>query len=166
MISLFFKVSENELVKIDGDFSGHVGKDASGYDGIQSDFGYGVRNLEGVKIFEMGPALDMTVCNTQLSCSLDNVIIFKCRTCLNLVVTNDEYKKVELNDINYEVDDQFYDLGDMLSAGGGTGASTTSCVRAGWKKILGTSVSSMKRSRNRLSGVGNRLGVANIVDAL
>ena len=135
MISLFFKVSENELVMIDGDFNGHVGKDASGYDGIQSDFGYGVRNLEGEKILEMGSALDMTVCNAQLSCSLGNVIIFKCRTCLNAPVTNDEYKKVELNNIDYEVDDQVYYLGDMLSAGEVTGASTTSCVRAGWKNF-------------------------------
>lgn len=49
------------------DLNRYSGKDkyiASGYDGIHEGVGYGAECLEGEKILEMGPALDMTVCNT------------------------------------------------------------------------------------------------------
>ena len=63
LISLVSKVGRNELIMIGGDLNGHVGKNASGYDGIHGDFGYGVRNLEEKRMFEMRSALDTTVCN-------------------------------------------------------------------------------------------------------
>ena len=49
---------------------------------------------------------------------------------MNPPVTNNEDKKVELDNFHYEVSDQFCHLGDMLSAGGGTEASTISCARS------------------------------------
>ena len=58
------------------------------------------------------------------------MVNFKCRTCMNPPVTNNEDKKVELDNFHYEVSDQFCHLGDMLSAGGGTEASTISCARS------------------------------------
>ena len=64
LISLISKVSQNELVMIVGDLKELVRKDARGYNKIHRGFGYGVRNLEGERILEMGSALDMTVCNT------------------------------------------------------------------------------------------------------
>ena len=64
LISLAAKVDDKELLIIGGDLNGHVGKNADGYKGIHGGFGYGVRNMEGERILEMGAALDMTVCNT------------------------------------------------------------------------------------------------------
>ena len=55
-----------------------------------------------------------------LSNSLDNVVSFKCRTCLNPPVTNDDDKKVEIDNVDYEVTDQLWYLGDIIIAGGGT----------------------------------------------
>ena len=64
LISLVSKVGENDMLVIGGDFNGHVGKEANGYQGIHGGFGYGARNVEGERILEMGAALDMVVCNT------------------------------------------------------------------------------------------------------
>ena len=58
MISLVSKVGETELVILEGDLNGHVGKDGNGYDVIQGGFEYGVRNLEGERILKMGSTLD------------------------------------------------------------------------------------------------------------
>ena len=38
-----------------------------------------------------------------VSDSLDNVVNFKCRTCLNPPVTNDEDKKFKLDSVDYEI---------------------------------------------------------------
>ena len=42
-----------------------------------------------------------------MSSSLDNMVNFKCRTCLNSPVTSDKDKKNELDNVDYEVFDQF-----------------------------------------------------------
>lgn len=49
---------------IGGDLNGHFEKDMSGYGVIYGVLGYGIRNLEGERIFEMRSALNMIVCNT------------------------------------------------------------------------------------------------------
>ena len=63
MVTFVSKVGENELVILGGDLSGHVSKDVNGYDGIHRGFGYGVGNLNGERILEIGSALDMVVSN-------------------------------------------------------------------------------------------------------
>lgn len=52
MISRVSKVGENEQVIL-SDLNRHVGKDANGYNGIHGGFGYGVRNLERERTYEM-----------------------------------------------------------------------------------------------------------------
>ena len=58
----------SELVKMSWswlvDLNKHFGKDVSGYDGIHGGLGYGIRNLERVRILEEASFLNMTVCNT------------------------------------------------------------------------------------------------------
>ena len=70
---------------------------------------------------------------SRLSGSLDNVVNLKSRTCLNPPFTNDEDKKVELDNVNYEEVDQFCYLSDMLSTGGGAEARSISRVVSRWK---------------------------------
>ena len=67
---------------------------------------------------------------------LDNVFNFKCRTCLNPTVANDDYKKVQFRNIEYKVVDLLCYLGDMLSACGGAEGSSVSHIRSGWKKLI------------------------------
>ena len=64
VIQLVAKINENNMVIIGGDLNGHVGREANGYEGVHGGYGYGIRNLEGERILEMGTALDMVVCNT------------------------------------------------------------------------------------------------------
>ena len=66
---------------------------------------------------------------------LDNVVDFKCRTCLSPTVANDDDKKIRLGNVECEVVDQFCYLGDMLDVCGGAEASSISCIRSGWKKF-------------------------------
>ena len=56
-------ISEREVV-IGWDLNGHVGALAEGYEGVHGGSGFGVRNIEGVRILELGDAFDMVVYNT------------------------------------------------------------------------------------------------------
>ena len=57
------KVSGETLV-ICGDFNGHVGKVANGYEGVHGGHGYGLRNTKGERILEFVVAHDLVVANT------------------------------------------------------------------------------------------------------
>ena len=62
-------------------------------------------------------------------------INFKCKACLDPRVSDVDYKAVELDGNNYKVVNQFYYLGDMISAGGGAEASIIAHVRSGWNSF-------------------------------
>ena len=51
-----------------------------------------------------------------LSNSLDNVVNLKCKICLNPPVTDNEDKKVEFDNVDYEIIDQFCYIGNMLNS--------------------------------------------------
>ena len=62
LIQLVAKINENDMVIIWGDLNGHVDREANVYEGVHRGCGYGVRNVEGERILEMGSALDLVVC--------------------------------------------------------------------------------------------------------
>ena len=64
--------------------------------------------------------------------NLDNVVNFKCRTCLKAPLTNNENKSLELNNLDYEAVDQFCYLNETLSPDGG---ASVSLVRSDWTKF-------------------------------
>ena len=83
-----------------------------------------------------------TLCNhwvhkrcSGLKSKLASVINFKCKACLDPQVSDVDYKAVKLVGNKYEVVNQFFYLGDMISAGGGAEASTIARVRSGWKNF-------------------------------
>ena len=83
-----------------------------------------------------------TLCNhwvhkrcSGLKSKLASAINFKCKTCLDPQVSDEDYKAVELDGNKYEVVNQFCYLGDMISAGGGAEASTITPVKSGWKSF-------------------------------
>ena len=57
-------------------------------------------------------------CCSRMKGRLENVVNFKCRSCLNPSVAYDDDKKVRLGNIKYEVVDQFCYLCDILGARG------------------------------------------------
>ena len=46
------EISKDEKVVICGDFNGHVGKDADGFEGVHGGYSFGVRNVEGEMLLE------------------------------------------------------------------------------------------------------------------
>ena len=83
-----------------------------------------------------------TLCNhwvhkrcSGLKSNLASAINFKCKVCLGPQVSDNDYKAVELDGNKYEVVNQFFYLGNMISAGGGAEASTIARVRSGWKSF-------------------------------
>lgn len=77
LISLISKISDDELIIIGGDLNGHVGKVANGYEEVHGGYGYGIRNIEGERILEMGSALDMVVCNTLFKKRESRLVTYK-----------------------------------------------------------------------------------------
>ena len=55
------KVSAAETLVICGNFNGHVGKVANGYEGVHGGHGYGLRNTEGERILEFAVAHNLVV---------------------------------------------------------------------------------------------------------
>ena len=53
------------MVVLGGDLNGHVGRESDGYEGVDGLFGYGIRNMEGETILELGDSMDMIVHGTQ-----------------------------------------------------------------------------------------------------
>ena len=58
------EISRDERVVICGDFNGHVGKDADGFEGVHGGYSFGVRNAEGEMLLEFAEGAEMLVANT------------------------------------------------------------------------------------------------------
>ena len=54
----------DETVLLCGDWNGHIGKTAVGYEGIHGGNGYGNRNEEGDKALDFAVANNFLICNT------------------------------------------------------------------------------------------------------
>ena len=67
VFQLVNNIPQNDVVIVAGDLNGHVGKTSSGYEGVHGGFGYGDRNVEGVRILEFGDAMNLVICNTMFT---------------------------------------------------------------------------------------------------
>ena len=47
-----------------GDFNGHIGCLAAGYEGLHSSFGFGDGKTGGKQVLEYAESVDLVVCNT------------------------------------------------------------------------------------------------------
>ena len=56
--------AKDEKIIIAGDFNGHVGQRADGFQGIHGDKGFGERNAEGLQLLEFAEAADLVITNT------------------------------------------------------------------------------------------------------
>ena len=60
----FSKVPSSEILVPSGDWNGHVGEKAGGFEDVHGGFGYGTRNSEGEWILEFAMANNLFVANT------------------------------------------------------------------------------------------------------
>ena len=58
------KLGKSEIVFPCGDWNGHIGRSAMGYEGVHGGFGYGERNTEGERLLEYADATDSIICNS------------------------------------------------------------------------------------------------------
>ena len=92
-----WRIGENELVIVGGDFNGHVGKSSEGYEGVHSGFGFGSRNKEGERLLEFGTATDMVVCNTLCRKRVNRLITYQssgCQTQIDYILVRKSDRKV------------------------------------------------------------------------
>ena len=71
------QAGSGEFVVLLGDFNGHVGRNADGYEGVHGGFGYGDRNDEGRRLLELADAHGMVVGNTLFTRSLERSITYR-----------------------------------------------------------------------------------------
>ena len=62
--SVVESIPPSEVLIPGGDWNGHVGSTADGYEGVHGGFGYGKRNQEGERILEFAVAHDLIIGNT------------------------------------------------------------------------------------------------------
>ena len=68
------KVSASEVLVPCGDFNGHIGKSAAGYEGVHGGHGFGKRNTEGERVLEFAISNDLVVGNSHFV-KIDNHLI-------------------------------------------------------------------------------------------
>ena len=60
-------MSTSEILFVRGDFNGHIGKNADGYEGVHGGREFGRRNLEGERILEFAVAHNLVISNSLLT---------------------------------------------------------------------------------------------------
>ena len=64
LLALTVSISEAETLLICGDFNGHIGENADGFEGVYGGHGFGTRNIEGDRILEFATANNLVVTNS------------------------------------------------------------------------------------------------------
>ena len=91
--TVFTSIANNEIIVSCGDWNGHVGRTAVGYEDIHGGFGFGELNDDGERILDFAVANDLAISNT-FFCKRDNHLItyhsgsFKTQIDLYLYVSN------------------------------------------------------------------------------
>ena len=70
-------VPRSEKLFVGGDFNGHIGVEADGYDTAHGGFGYGERNNGGVSVLDFPVAYDLLVANSSFKKKDDHLVTFR-----------------------------------------------------------------------------------------
>ena len=70
-------IPSNEVLIPGGDWNGHVGEAAEGFNGAHGGFGHGVRNTEGDRLLEFALAHDLVISNTLFRKRPSHLITYK-----------------------------------------------------------------------------------------
>ena len=88
--------SSGEIIVSLGDFNGHVGKCAEGFEGVHGENGIGKRNAEGRKLLEYCDQTELCVANTWFKKTEKKKITYNtggCGTEIDFVLVGEKYKK-------------------------------------------------------------------------
>ena len=90
------EIPRSEKLFIGGDFSGHIGTEAAGYDGIHGGLGFGERNAGVVSVLDFAVVFDLLVANSFFKKKEDHLVTFKsssCKTQIDYFLTRKEYRR-------------------------------------------------------------------------
>ena len=77
MLTTLSKISNTELLLLNGDFNGHVGVDSQCFEGIHGGFGFGERNNEGRRLLDFAAAHGLAICNTFFRKQLSHLVTYE-----------------------------------------------------------------------------------------
>ncbi|XP_019265437.1 PREDICTED: uncharacterized protein LOC109242999 [Nicotiana attenuata] len=77
---------------IGGDFNGHIGVTARGYDEVHGGFGYGVRNEGGTSLLDFAKAFYLVIANSCFQKREEHLVTFRSKH--RLLVMDLEFKRV------------------------------------------------------------------------
>jgi len=90
------EVPRSEKLFIGGDFNGHIGAEAAGYDEVRGGFGFGERNAGGVSMLDFEVAFDLLVANSFFKKKEDHLVTFtssSCKTQIDYFLTRKEDRR-------------------------------------------------------------------------
>ena len=64
LLAISARIEGNCVLFPCGDFNGHIGTNAAGYDGVHGGYGFGDRNMDGERLLEFAESLDLVICNS------------------------------------------------------------------------------------------------------
>ena len=64
LLAISARIEGNCVLFPCGDFSGHIGTNAAGYDGVHGGYGFGDRDMDGERLLEFAESLDLVICNS------------------------------------------------------------------------------------------------------
>ncbi|EDO45072.1 predicted protein, partial [Nematostella vectensis] len=71
------KTAETESLFLCGDFNGHVGSMAGGYEGVHGGYGYGERNPEGVRLLDFAVANELVITNSMFQKRSSHLVTYQ-----------------------------------------------------------------------------------------
>ena len=86
----------SEIIVSLGDFNGHVGKCAEGFEGVHGGNGVGKRNAEGRRLLEFCDERELCVANTWFKKTDKRKITYSgggCETEIDFVLVGEKYRK-------------------------------------------------------------------------
>ena len=87
--SVLTKVKDHEFLIPCGDWNGHIGHLAEGFEGVHGGYGFGERNIEGERLLEFASSFDLAVTNSffrkrLVILLLSNLVTIKVRLIISL----------------------------------------------------------------------------------
>nr|XP_009762969.1 PREDICTED: craniofacial development protein 2-like [Nicotiana sylvestris] len=70
-------IPQTEKLFIDGDFNGHIGVSARGYDDVHGGFGFGDRNEGGNSLLDFARAFDLVIANSSFPKREEHLVTFR-----------------------------------------------------------------------------------------
>uniref|UniRef100_A0A1S4CR48 Craniofacial development protein 2-like n=1 Tax=Nicotiana tabacum TaxID=4097 RepID=A0A1S4CR48_TOBAC len=70
-------IPPSERLFIEGDFNGHIGSSAGGYNEVHDGFGFGERNGGGISLLDFAKAFDLVIANSSFMKQYEHLITYQ-----------------------------------------------------------------------------------------